>query len=197
MHHKDKAGYLGALAFSEDSGIPALSWAKRLLKRATGVIQRKKTDRYGSELFGSVITLKNLAMVHKERPLSADFIFEILMENSTALKPAYEELLTLYRSGRDDEAFRAFAERTGSREGRNFAVILSKLDRINPAEVVKQMEVFQNAMAEERMTAATKAAQRNSVLITAWAAASIFALLVNFAVVVVFLDTLGMLEHLF
>ena len=59
------------------------------------------------------------------------------------------------------------------------------------------MEVFQNIMAEERMTEAVKTAQRNSVLITAWASASVFALLINFAVVVVFMDTLGMLEHLF
>ena len=59
------------------------------------------------------------------------------------------------------------------------------------------MEVFQNMMAEERMTAAVRAAQKNSVLITALASASIFALLINFAVVVVFMDTLGMLGHLF
>lgn len=149
------------------------------------------------ELYGSVITLKNLALVQKEKPLSADFIFEALMENSAALRPAYEELITLYRNGRDEEAFRAFSKRVGSRAGRNFASVLSKLDRINPSETVKQMEVFQNMMAEERMTAAVRKAQRNSVLVTAWASASIFALLINFAVVVVFTDTLGMLGHLF
>lgn len=119
------------------------------------------------------------------------------MENSSALRPAYEEMIALYRNGRDEEAFRRFAERTGNRAGRNFASVLSKLDRINPSEIIKQMEVLQNMMAEERMTAAVRAAQRNSILVTAWASASVFALLVNFAVVVVFLDTLGMLEHLF
>ena len=119
------------------------------------------------------------------------------MENSSALRPAYEELISLYRSGRDEDAFRAFAKKTGSRAGKNFAAVLSKLDRINPAELVKQMEVFQNIMAEERMTAAIRTAQRKSVLVTAWASASIFALLINFAVVVVFMDTLGMLGHLF
>ena len=113
------------------------------------------------------------------------------------LRPAYEELITLYRGGRDEEAFRTFAERVGSRAGRSFASVLSKLDRINPSETVKQMEVLQNMMAEERMTAAVRNAQRNSVLVTAWASASIFALLINFAVVVVFMDTLGMLGYLF
>lgn len=157
----------------------------------------RKTAASDSELYGSAITLKNLALVQKERPLSADYIFEALMENSSVLKPAYEELISLYRSGRDEEAFRAFAGSTGSRAGKNFAAVLAKLDRINPAELVKQMEVFQNIMAEERMTAAIRTAQRKSVLVTAWASASIFALLINFAVVVVFMDTLGMLGHLF
>ena len=59
------------------------------------------------------------------------------------------------------------------------------------------MEVFQNAMAEEQMTAALKTAQKKSILATVWAAASVFALLVNFAVVVVFLDALAMLDNLF
>ena len=157
----------------------------------------RKTAAVDSEIYGSAITLKNLALVQKERPLSADYIFEALMENSSALRPAYEELISLYRSGRDEDAFRAFAKKTGSRAGKNFAAVLSKLDRINPAELVKQLEVFQNIMAEERMTAAIRTAQRKSVLVTAWASASIFALLINFAVVVVFMDTLGMLGHLF
>lgn len=150
-----------------------------------------------SEIYGSAVILKNLALVQKGKPLSANFIFETLMENSTFLRPAYEELIALYRNGRDEEAFSTFAARTGTRAGKNFASVLSKLDRINPAETVKQMEVFQNMMAEERMTAAVKTAQRNSVIITAWASASVFALLINFAVVVVFMDTIGMLENLF
>ena len=149
------------------------------------------------ELYSSVITLKNLAIVQEKRPLSADFIFQALMENSSSLKPVYEEMISLYRSGRDEEAFRVFGERTGSRTGRNFAAILSKLDKINPAELVKQMEVFQNVMAEERMTAALKSAQRNSIIATMWATAAMFALLINFAVVVVFLDALATLESLF
>ena len=149
------------------------------------------------ELYSSVITLKNLAIVQQKRPLSADFIFQALMENSTSLRSVYEEMITLYRSGKDEEAFKLFGQRTGSRTGRNFAAILSKLDKINPAELVSQMEVFQNVMAEERMTAALRSAQRNSIIATMWATAAIFALLINFAVVVVFLDALTMLENLF
>ncbi|MBR5229748.1 MAG: hypothetical protein IKW01_02735 [Firmicutes bacterium] len=150
-----------------------------------------------ADLYGSVITLKNLAIIQKERPLSADYIFQALMESSTALRPIYEEMLIMYRSGKDQEAFRIFAEKTRTKTCRNFAAILAKLDKINPSELVKQMEVFQNVMSEERMTAALRTAQRNSIIASTWAAAAIFALLINFAVVIIFLDALMMLENLF
>ena len=172
-------------------------WSGAAFKRLAHKNKAGSVVKMERELYGSVITLKNLAIVQKDRPFAADFIYERLMENSWVLKPVYEEMLTLYRNGRDKEAFQVFAERTGTRTGRNFAAILSKLDKINPSELVKQMEVFQNAMAEEQMTAALKTAQKKSILATVWAAASVFALLVNFAVVVVFLDALAMLDNLF
>lgn len=149
------------------------------------------------ELYGSIITLKNLAIVYRDRPVSADVIFEALMENTTVLKPLYEEMLSLHRSGNYEDAYSYFAEKTGSRAGRNFAIILSKMDKLNPAETIRQIEVFQNMMMEQRMTAAIKAAQRSSVIVTVWAAAGMFALLVNFAAVVVFMDALAMLGQLF
>ena len=52
-------------------------------------------------------------------------------------------------------------------------------------------------MAEKRMTQAMKIAQRNSVLTTVWSTATVFAFLINFAVVAVFLDTLTMLKTIF
>ena len=59
------------------------------------------------------------------------------------------------------------------------------------------MRVFQNMMIEKRVTAAMKRVQRNSLLITLWSSAAIFAMLINFTVVVVFLQTLDTLQTLF
>ena len=71
----------------------------------------KQQGALDGELYGSVITLKNLALVQKEKPLSADFIFEALLENSMTLRPAYEELISLYRGCRDEVSFLSFADR--------------------------------------------------------------------------------------
>lgn len=149
------------------------------------------------ELFESTLTLKNLSIVRSETPLSADFIFESLMDNSNYLKPIFKEMLSIYRSGNPEGAFSYFAEKTGSRAGRNFASILEKVDKINPVELVNQMEVFQNMMAETHLTAKEKDVENKSVIVTTCSTITIFALLINFTVVVVFLDTLSTLSNIF
>lgn len=149
------------------------------------------------ELFAGSVILKNLSLVRKETPLSADYIYEKLMENSRRLKPVYGRMITLYRNGKDEEAFKVFALEIGTKTARNFALILSKLDKINPAELVEQMDVFQQMMTEKNVTAAMKKAQRNSLITTACAVSAVFALLINFAVVVVFMDTINLLNNLF
>ncbi len=157
----------------------------------------RKKENLELELYDSCITLKNLAIVKGTKPFSGEFLYTMLMENATRLKPIYREMLLLYRQGRDEEAFEYFSEAVGTKAGRNFCAILAKLEQINPAELVEQMEVFQNMMAERRMTHALKIAQRNSIVTTIWSGATIFALLINFAVVAVFTDTLLILKNIF
>ena len=119
------------------------------------------------------------------------------MENSNKLKKEYQELLSAYRLGNYDTCFTKFAENVGTKSGKNFATILAKLDRINPSELLEQLEVFQNMMIEIRTTEEMKAVERKSLIGTLISTATVFALLINFVVVGVFLDTLSMLEHLF
>ena len=156
-----------------------------------------KKENLELELYDSCLTLKNLSIVSGSKPFSGEFIYGMLMENAFRLRPVYREMLLLYRQGRDEEAFSYFAEAVGTKAGKNFAAILSKVEKTNPKQLVEQMEVFQNMMAEKRMTQAMKIAQRNSVLTTVWSTATDFAFLINFAVVAVFLDTLTMLKTVF
>lgn len=164
-------------------------FSRRLIKR-----NKESQDR---ELLKSSVILKNLSLVRQETPLSADYIYESLMENSQMLRPMYGEMLTLYRSGRDEEAFKTPERFIGTKAAKNFALILSKLDKINPSELVEQMNIFQTMTLERRMTWAVRRAQRNSVILTTLAAISVFALLINFAVVVVFMDSINMISGMF
>lgn len=158
---------------------------------------KRNSSSLEKELFSSSVTLKNLSIVRQEAPISADYIYERLVENGGRLKPLYSRMLTLYRMGHDTEAFEIVAKEIGTKAAKNFAHILSKLDKLNPAQLAEQMEMFQESMTEASMTAAMKKAQRNSAIITGLAAASIFALLLNFTVVVVFMNTVDILNDIF
>lgn len=170
--------------------------ARQLCKRLSFCIHSNDAVRE-SELYDSCILLKNLALVYRQMPLSADMILELLMENSWKLKPVYREVLNLYRNGKRQEAFSFFASAVGTKSGRSFSAILAKLDQINPAELLEQMKVFQNMMAEKRMTQAVRKAQKNSWLTTIWSTATLFALMINFVIVTVLLDTLQVLKNVF
>ena len=156
-----------------------------------------KGKELDDELYDSCITLKNLAIVQKEQPLSGDFILEQLLDNSKKLKPIYSEMLSLYRSGKDDEAFSLFNRRIGTKTAKNFAMILSKLDKINPNELIEQVVVFQEIVSEQRLTKGVKKADQDSIITTVFATATIFAILLNFAVVVVFMDTMSAMGGVF
>ncbi|MDD4377198.1 MAG: hypothetical protein PHH48_03500 [Eubacteriales bacterium] len=158
---------------------------------------RIKKGQYEKEVFNSCITLKNLAIVQKEVPMSQDFILEQLMENAVALKPVYAEVLLEYRSRGSQHVTDVFVKYVPSKSGKNFAAILSKLEKINPAELLDQITAFEEVISQERKTRAMKKAERNSIIITMFATATIFALLLNFAVVVVFMDTISMLGQVF
>ena len=62
--------------------------ARQLCKRLSFWIHFNDAVRE-SELYDSCILLKNLALVYRQMPLSADMILELLMENSWKLKPVY------------------------------------------------------------------------------------------------------------
>ena len=170
---------------------------EKIRKYAGKVTIRRNRDALDRELYAGSVILKNMSIVRRETPLSADYIYENLMENSSLLKLMYSRMLSLYRSGKDAEAFAVPSEFIGPRAARTFGIILSKLDKLNPAELTEQMSIFQESMTESRATQAVKRNQRNSIIITSMAAISIFALLINFVVVVVFMDALTMLNNMF
>lgn len=154
-------------------------------------------DKYEKEVWSSCITLKNLSIVQEEIPMSADFMLEQLMANAGILRPVYAEILSAYRGGHTREAFELFSLRVPTKSARIFGGILGKLEQINPAELMEQMCSFQETISAERMTMAMKQAEKNSIIVTMLATATIFCLLLNFAIVVVFMDTMAVLGQIF
>lgn len=167
--------------------------ALRLRGRIPELVKRVSRESMEQELFASCLILRNLAIIQKDKPLSLDHMLEELMDASDALRSVYEDVLFRWRSGQGNQSFSAFEERIGTKTAEHFAFLLSGMDRINPAEMITALDTFEETYSGERITAAMRRASRKSFLITAFATASVFAVLMNFAVVVVFMDMMRIL----
>jgi len=149
------------------------------------------------ELFHSCMMLKNLAIVHQSLPMSTDFLLEQLMESSQMLRPVYADILTDYRNGKQEEAFMGLYQKIPISSAQKLSRILCRLDDLQPAELVGQMNAFEESFAAEQKTKAMARAERKSLITTLASTATIFVVLLNFVVVVVFLDTLEVLSQLY
>lgn len=154
-------------------------------------------ERLEREIWNSCIVLKNLAIVHRGQPMSCDFIMEQLMECSRPLSNVYADILSAYRSGRGEEAFDLLHMQVPVKAARYFSFILSRIDRIDPGELIGHMEAFEETFAAERMTRGMRRAERRSLITTTAATAAIFAVLLNFTVVVVLMDAMRLLGQAF
>lgn len=154
-------------------------------------------ERMEREIFNSCIVLKNLAMVQRDMPMSADFILEQLMECSKSLKTVYADILSAYRLGQGEEAFLLLAEQVPVKAASRFAAVLSRLDKINPAEMILHMTAFEETLTGERMTKGMSRTEKKSLITTVAATATVFAILLNFTIVVVFMNTLQMVGQIF
>lgn len=171
-----------------------LKMGREVFSRQLHVMQRDRLER---ELFHSCVLLKNLAIVHRELPMSTDFLLEQLMEAGKPLRNTYAEVLSLYRKGEGENAFRIIHQRIPTKAALDFSRILCKLDQIQPAELVLQMDGFEETFSAERKTKAMARAERKSLITTLASTATVFVVLLNFTVVVIFLDTLQILGQLF
>lgn len=158
---------------------------------------RFQQEKYELEIFHSAMILKNLSIISCDTPLSADFILEELMKNSRLLRGIYSEMLSVYRGNRREDAFQVLYDKVPIKAARHFSVILSKLDKINPEELVSFMEAFETSLSEERMTRSVHRTDKKSLAVTAISTVSVFTILLNFTVVVVFNSAMEMLKNVF
>ena len=178
----------------------------RRLKRETegksknpfhGLWRRLQRDRLEREIWNSCIVLKNLAIVHRGQPMSCDFILEQLMTCSRPLSNVYADILSAYRNGRGENAFDLLYEQVPVKAARYFSFILSRIDRIDPGELISHMIAFEETFAAERMTRGMRRAERRSLITPMAATATVFAVLLNFTVVVVLMDAMRLLGQAF
>ncbi len=154
-------------------------------------------ERYEKDIYNSLLIMKNLAIVQEELPMSRDYIIEQLMKNSNILKPAFAELLLFNRNGKVVDFQTILLKKAPLISIRRLSFILDSVDRINPVELLEYIISLEEIMAEEMHTISLKRAERNSLITTTIATITIFVLLLNFTIVVVFMDSIKLMESVF
>ena len=148
------------------------------------------------EIYRAITQLKNLAIAQREKPIGADFLLEQLGKFTVVTKPIFTQTISLWRLGKEEEACNYFAEESGTKLGKEFSNIISKLDNINPAELVEQLELYQNHVKEERTTKKLKRQETISNVIFLPIVATAFVIMLNFVAIVVWMDSINSIINL-
>lgn len=152
--------------------------------------REQKIDR---EIFESITFLRNLASIDRGREYNSDTIIEKLSEHDGLLRPIFIKMLNLLRINQPNEAAELFSEMTGTRAGRDFAVLLIKWDQLNPSELVENLLSYEKSMKSIRITAQKRRDEIISELIYFPAVLNILIIFINFIYVAYFIEQKEML----
>ena len=170
---------------------------KNRRKEYAAVIKRKvMRNACDREIFNSCLLLKNLSVMKVEAPLSADYMLEQLKDSSFLLRHVYEDMLRDYRNGMTEEAFSRLPEAVDSRAAVLFSHILSKMDQVNPAQLTRYMQAFEESFQDARVTQAVQRNQRRALVCTAVSMAAVLSVLMDFTAVAVFMNMREMLQSI-
>lgn len=149
-------------------------------KLVLNAMKRRYQDKKDNELMNLITQLKNMIITQSDCPKSADYIIETLMKFSKYTTPVFMSTLSLIRRGETDEASRNFAKKFDTKLGSDFSTIIAKLDALNPAELLTQIEAFQSGIKEERRTKRIREQENNGHRVFAFASVLVAIVLLDY-----------------
>lgn len=159
-------------------------------------LKKRRGEKLDDEIYKSCVLLKNLAIVQKDKPWGAEYIYTQLIEHSKELRPMFADMIMQHRLGNDEKAFEIMSERIGTKTGKEFVQILSNLDSLNPSDMVEQLAIFQDALQERKLTLEMKKAETRSNIVYLATTLTMLILIVNFAMLVIFMDAMAQMNNL-
>lgn len=161
------------------------------------VIEKKNLEEKNKEILRVISQIKNIALTQKDKPLSAEFVLGEVFKFTSKTKPVFGKLIYLWSMGNYMEACEFLAKEVDTPEGRELSNILYKMEYMEPKELNTQLELLQNSISQERKTKREKKGELISNLLYVSVMASTMAVLINFIVVVLFIDMQEMFEMFF
>lgn len=167
---------------------PVLKFGKHDTPFATVMkyLQSKSLKNKELEIQIAITQLKNLAISQGDKPLGADYILTQMQKFTKKTKVYFVKTQMLLRLNRQQEAVDYFSENVPSSLGREFALILVKLDHINPYELVEQLTTFQEWIRTENRTKSEKTQENVSNILMIIPTGLVFILMINFVTFIIF-----------
>jgi len=155
-----------------------------------------RKDQIDKEIFETMTQLKNLCIAQAQSPLSGDYLIEQLLKFSRLTKPAFTKLLSLWRLGQSEKGCEVFADLLDTKVSQELSNIFLKLESMNPVELANHLELFQNHVREERMSHYLRKQETLSYVLYAPVIASAFMIMLNFMVIVIWMDTMQLIRKI-
>lgn len=151
-------------------------------------------NKLNIELYRCILQLKNIAITRKDISFSSDFLLEQLSKFTKRTKPIFNRMIALWSIGKKEEACNYFASVIDTKEAEQLSNLFRKLDNLFPNELYNQIVLLQEAMKKERETSKLVANENKSNLIYFIVIATSVVVLINFVIVVYYLETLHQMQ---
>lgn len=153
-----------------------------------------KKQKMNVEIIRAFSLLKNIAIIKKDNPPGSQFVLEQLQKFTKETRPAFNKMMAIYSLGKKAEAAEYFAQAIGTKEAESLASILRKIDDLNPAEFLEQIEYYQESIRRERESLKQKQNENRSNLIFLVVFVSSVIVLINFVIVVYYIESIESLK---
>ncbi len=156
----------------------------------------KNTLKNNVEIYRALNQLKNIAIAKRHNPPGADFILEQIRKFTKRSRPIFNRMMALWSMGKKEQACAYLEQAINTKEAIELANLLIKLDDLNPIELKNQLILLQENIKKERETARLKRNENKSNVVYLFVIASSIVVMVNFIVVVYFIETIHQLKFI-
>ena len=148
---------------------------------------KKKRDL---ELYNIVSQIKNIYKT-TQGSVGVDYILREILKFTRFTKTIFVKFISLWDLNKKDEALEYFVYTTDSTIRRDLANIIFKLDSLKEEEIMEQLDMYQNAVRQEKDTYRLKSQEAKSAAYYALSIFLIILILFNMLVTVIFTDLMN------
>lgn len=156
----------------------------------------QKREKYNQELYMAISQLKNTFLIKKDSPPSSDLILDQVRKYTNYTRNIFNQMLSYWMIGEKELAVQFFEKEIGTKEAQDLGQVFLKLDDLNPHEMSQQLEAYQEIYRTEKETKKLKSNEHKSNVLFIFIVASSLAVMINFLVVVFFIDFLKDMESI-